>query len=580
MRVKQVLLIGFFVFSILNCSMLFATNTIKVNPAIDKVTLFLGEAEINRSIKKLMIEKGQTYLVITEISNKLDTKSLSAVVIGGATILSTRVEENKEDLPDVAAAKRMRQVLVDMIKKYKSGQDSFKKEKTILEENSHLLSKTDEDNSFDKIRHAATVYRHRMEEIEDTIYKLEKHIKDLGKRFEKEKEKLKTLNAKAPINQIVILVQAEEETNIKLYVEYKVKDTYWTPLYHLKAKDTKTPITLEYKALIKNNTGVDWNNIKLKLEVSNALKKRPKLLTETLIDQHEVEKQQQKLAKKQKKKAKSKKTNNKNKQTNKLPDNQESNNDLLTLASGFDDQQPMLQESNNDVANNGFNEEFEISQTYSIAADGEDYIIDIESHEIPVEYIHFCIPKLDETVFLLARISDWQGIRMLAGNATVYYKKNIVGRSLIDKNALKNGIDLMLNTIKGVTVTRVESKEILPSKFLNKKITENINYTIQVTNNQPDTIQVELFDQLPIVKSKTIKVESIIAETATDNDKESGKIKWNYQLAPKESKAFDCSYILKYSKKSQLAGRKETPPEESQSDLLIPSELAIDGMVE
>ena len=52
-------------------------------------------------------------------------------------------------------------------------------------------------------------------------------------------------------------------------LSYVVQDARWTPRYNLRAKNSASPINLEYQADVFQNTGVDWDKVHLTLSTGN-----------------------------------------------------------------------------------------------------------------------------------------------------------------------------------------------------------------------------------------------------------------------------------------------------------------------
>ncbi|RZK30463.1 MAG: mucoidy inhibitor MuiA family protein, partial [Hymenobacter sp.] len=66
-----------------------------------------------------------------------------------------------------------------------------------------------------------------------------------------------------------VTVTNKTAKNATLEIDYVVSNAGWYPVYDLRAKDSKSPVQLNYKAQVYQNTGIDWSNVKLKLSTSN-----------------------------------------------------------------------------------------------------------------------------------------------------------------------------------------------------------------------------------------------------------------------------------------------------------------------
>lgn len=52
-------------------------------------------------------------------------------------------------------------------------------------------------------------------------------------------------------------------------IKYFVEDAQWVPFYNIRSGGVGTPIEFEFMASIRQNTGEDWNNVRLQLSTSN-----------------------------------------------------------------------------------------------------------------------------------------------------------------------------------------------------------------------------------------------------------------------------------------------------------------------
>src|SRR5690606_32367320 len=87
-----------------------------------------------------------------------------------------------------------------------------------------------------------------------------------------------------PMGKIILSVSADLTSRADLDLSYLVYDTGWTPSYDIRVKDTKSMVNLSYKAEVRQNTGTDWNNVKLTLSTAmvNRQTVKPELFPQYL----------------------------------------------------------------------------------------------------------------------------------------------------------------------------------------------------------------------------------------------------------------------------------------------------------
>ena len=69
--------------------------------------------------------------------------------------------------------------------------------------------------------------------------------------------------------QIVVTVSSETMASGNVVINYMLKNAGWKPSYDIRAKGATGHIQLTYKAHVFQNTGADWNDVKLKLSTAN-----------------------------------------------------------------------------------------------------------------------------------------------------------------------------------------------------------------------------------------------------------------------------------------------------------------------
>jgi uncharacterized protein (TIGR02231 family) len=94
---------------------------------------------------------------------------------------------------------------------------------------------------------------------------------DLANRLTKINSALAELNANLnrPSNDIVIKLSSPAAKRVDLEVRYLIYQASWTPGYDVRAKDTQSPIRIDYRADVVQLSGEDWENVRLKLSTGN-----------------------------------------------------------------------------------------------------------------------------------------------------------------------------------------------------------------------------------------------------------------------------------------------------------------------
>ena len=197
------------------------------------------------------------------------------------------------------------------------------------------------------------------------------------------------------------------------------------------------------------------------------------------------------------------------------------------------------------------NLEYEIKSPFTIPSDGKDYILKIKDVFIPVDYVHYIVPKKDESAFLTAQIPHWNELDLLSGKSSIYYQGTFIGESSINASFQGDTLGVSLGRDRDILVSRKGNKEKLERKILGRYIKETISWDIEIKNNKDKEVQVILEDQYPLAEKESVEIELIEISGAKINDK-TGKLVWDLELKPKEKKTLNITYTVKYPKYIKL----------------------------
>jgi len=208
-------------------------------------------------------------------------------------------------------------------------------------------------------------------------------------------------------------------------------------------------------------------------------------------------------------------------------------------------------ETNNLISNslktNVANLEYQIDVPYSIPSDGSDYSIRIKEVSVPVNYVYQAIPKIDNSVFLLAEILQWNQLNLLTGKAGIYYQGTYTGESFIDAGEAADTLRLSLGRDRSILVKREGNKEVNDKRVIGSNVKETVGWDITVKNNKESKIRITVMDQFPLSEKRSIEVERLQSSGARIDDA-TGKLTWEFELAPNEKRVVNFRYSVKYPK--------------------------------
>lgn len=198
------------------------------------------------------------------------------------------------------------------------------------------------------------------------------------------------------------------------------------------------------------------------------------------------------------------------------------------------------------------NTKFVIKKPYSLKANGDITTIEINSFDIEATYEYFAAPLINESVFLVAKLIEWEKYNMLLGEANLYFEGSYAGKTVIDPYTVSKEMNLSLGIDSQITVTRTLKTDFKNKSFIgNNKIIDKA-YDLEVKNNKSIPIQLKLMDRIPISQNKEIKVDEIRTVDAK-YDTIKGIITWNLNIGSKNTSKTQFSYQVKYPRHKSIS---------------------------
>ncbi|MFD1871749.1 mucoidy inhibitor MuiA family protein [Hymenobacter bucti] len=162
---------------------------------------------------------------------------------------------------------------------------------------------------------------------------------------------------------------------------------------------------------------------------------------------------------------------------------------------------------------------------------------------LPMRLEYLAIPKKDEEVFLVGRVSDWNQVNFLAETATIFYRGTYVGTTDLDTRAYTDTLEVSFGRDPQVQLTRTKREDFEGPISGGSRTRARLGYEINVKNTHPYAVRLRLLDQLPVSQEKEITVKPIDLGGAA-LDEPSGKLTWLFSLAPGASRRFPIAFTV------------------------------------
>lgn len=512
----------------------FKSQEIKKEIDVKQATVFLQGAKVFGSTN-ITLQKGRNTVKIINLPNDLDENTYKINLEKNTTLLSITPQSNYlkndeltdgEKKLDDERKKIQRQVnLLNIQIKNLTG------EQNIINDNLKV-STNDKSTPQEQLIKLTEFYRKRMLEIDNQIFllteqktTLDENIAKINKQFSEEQTH-KTQNRK----ELILEILADNEMNLNLGLSYIVSNAGWVPSYDLRALSTKKPLEIVYKGKIYQKTGQDWNNVKLFVSTYRPSynQNRPILSPLYVAEYTAYNNEDAKIGYMQKAKA------------------EMSNSYQMRAEVAAPSQIPIAT-----VSDNQMNILYELNYNQTIVSQEKEQYVILDKKNVEANYKYHVVPKLNNQVFLMAFVKNWQNLNLISGEANIYFEDNYIGKTNITSNYVKDEFPISLGIDERIVVKRIKIEDKTAQKSFNSNKWETESYEISIRNNTKENIELEVLDQIPLSENQKITVKTLNIGDG-DLDTKTGSILWNRKINSGASEKINFSYEVKYPKEMQI----------------------------
>ena len=515
------------------CNLAFAEDKLIPKTDITEVKIYSSGAMVSRT-GKVEIDAGQSVIKFENLSPSINASSITVNGMGEFTILSVT---HKMDYlgPDRKTTEMV--LLEDSIESLNKQREGILNHVSVLNEEQNLLlanksiGGANSGVKLEELKNIAAFFRTRMLEIKDKVQELSVKEKKLKTTIDKVNNQLATLNNKRnePYSTIQVAVSAKAKTIGTFSISYYTGNVSWIPTYDIRVKDAQSPVELIYKAMVNQNTGEDWKNVKMKISTGNPSIGVTKPELNPWYLNFNYPRMFQSTAPSMSRNANA----------------EQADSGVLNKASTISDYVTTVETR--------FSTDYDISIPYSVPSDGLSYAVQIREYSLPASYSYFAAPKLDRDAFLVAAITGWEGMDLQPGNSNVYYENTFVGETMFNPVTDNDTLQVSLGRDKRVVIKREVLKDFSGNQFIGSNRIRTFSYETSLKNNRKEAITILVEDQLPIAQDKEIDVKMSEISGGSYNS-ETGKVSWKIEIAPGQVVKKKLNYSVKYPKDKQVFG--------------------------
>ena len=183
------------------------------------------------------------------------------------------------------------------------------------------------------------------------------------------------------------------------------------------------------------------------------------------------------------------------------------------------------------VEHNPTQTRFDVSARYDIPADGQPHAVRVLEHQLPVDYLYQCTPKLDPQVYLTALFTDWEELDLINGRMHIYFEDDYVGESQLRLDFAEDTLAISLGPDPSIQVRRKRTMREDRSSLISGKREFVREYVFTTTNRKEATVHIQIDDQLPIANNEEIEINRLKLDGA-EVDKATGRVIWDLEVKP------------------------------------------------
>lgn len=526
-----------------------SAETIRADSKITAVTVFPDRAGVTRQAS-VNLSKGQHAVEIAPLPSGVEPASLTAKGLGEAEVtlygvrLATRQRETAQD-PRVGDLEEHIRNATQQQQEHRNLKQVLKEEREYLASIQAASSRQISKDLVTKSPNASDVAA-LLEFLDDALLKTFKReqeadieLEELAREIDKLERELNRLIEGRRREETVVLVdlEARKGGSFRLEVSYRVPGAAWEPAYEARASTGADQIELATSALVRQQTGEDWNDVALMVSTARpALAGSMPELEPWFLRPWEpvplggrmaLMKAEAKLA------------------------------DSAEMAQNAPEAPPAPEETEARPAyataeTAGPTVTFRLPKPATIPADWQPHKAPITSAQLDAALAYQATPRLLPHAFLRAKVTNTTEALYLAGPVSVFLDGTFVATSLLTQVAPGETFDLYLGVDERVPIERKTLKErvevsLLPGLRGKTKSTE-YEFLTRIENFTGRRITVTVFDQIPVSEREEIIVESVQYEPPNvEKDPEKpGVFSWTVELLPDQKQELRLSYRLRH----------------------------------
>jgi len=554
----------FTAFSFLFATLLLANDQVTVKSTLTGVTVYTQGAQLQHKAN-YSIKAGVSEVIIEGISAQINPSTIQVRATGNVVILDSKYEyyypqpklnTGAELTPKVKNAIKQLQDSILLINfELRDINDEIEvlvAARKIIISNGAVKGQGKVNDSIQLLKQTVDYYTSKVSELNKKISALDRQkakktnvVNSLQERLT-ELENFANQNNPQPelkgIPRIVVTFMSKEIASGKIELSYLAANAGWTPLYDIRSEASTGKISLTYKAQVQQNTGLDWNDVKLSISTNNPYANKTKpTLNPWYIDYQEYRQKLEEKAKMQRSDAFLMET---------APGAVYNYGFNANFGAKVEDD-ALTSEQFTTVVQQLIAAEFQIDLNYSIASDNQIRMVLVKQAELNTSFKYYSVPKLDPGVYLVAQMTKLDELQLVPAKANIFFDGTYIGETYIDPTTLDDTLNLSLGRDPNIIVKRTLLKNQSKERIIQDKKERNFAYNVEVKNLKSSPIELVIQDQIPLTTNPDIVIEKSDLGKG-QLDEKTGLLEWNLKLKSKETQEFKYDFRIRHAKDKMI----------------------------
>lgn len=501
---------------------------------VSEATLYPNGGQLSW-VESSSIEKGVGEVKISGLPVDFDNNSLQVGFSGNDDIQIQQVSVSVEELKENTSSEYV-ELLTQKV--------SLETELTLLDYQDQTINTT--------IKFADSIATKPGEEINvEDIVRVSKKLQDVqseafkrkielkSERSEVEKE-LDVVNRK--IQALVNAGKRQKEVTIQYVADNAMKGDWklqffvpsvgWQSAYNARLDTQSERLSVDHKAVIRQQSGVDWEDVDLSLSL--MMPSRGVSLPEPQIWEVFREKPRPKAY------------------SNGL---MMKSADIAMMAEAAPVARFQKAEPRSTLVDSGRTQSFKINGAVSLDSQRESQVILINNHDFGVSLKTHFIPYLSTDGYVVAHASFDGEERLPAGNMTLYRDGQMVGSWHAKEIKPKEKFEIGFGVDERVSLkTITEKDERGESGIVTSENTWDRLNQYEVTNHYNQSVDVRVIDRLPVSRHEDIDVVkyNISRPLINDYDEKEGVIAWDRTIPPSGEVTLQAGFEIKVPEDQEI----------------------------